>query len=490
MAKYLFRAESVNLASFIEDTKDLSTIRGGGLLLLNSMQVIENWVRRWEKKNSTNLHFKAVTTGASNGLFTFYVESEDDAKKFREAVADYLICHHSLGYATFVVDVQRANADFVHDKEAVMARNRWRQWQQPTVVTPKMNDDHNVQVCHFDWISPASSKKKQKDQRVSRSVSVRRKFGIHQKRHFYAGEMKRYFNQTYEGRFVNDLEELTEDESKGNLHHKMAVIYLDGNSFSSIQTNNCRDENVQQAFDQTLKEYRATALKSILELMDHDAGYQTAGGSLRLETLLWGGDEIIWVVPAWKGWELLERFYEISELWHFENDQLSHAGGLVFCHHNAPVHRITHLCKKLAEAVKEKNRSGVNPHGNFFQYLTLESYDHIGQDLHNFRKMQCPVSWKTSLDGLEMARLRHDFLGFKEVFPKNKVINGVHAALKDASFGGATDFHDRFALRLNQVVSRQVTEAIAAKFYDYFGNVPGLWLHMAELWDYITEEQP
>lgn len=492
--KYYLRVEGVNLACFIDDTKDLSTIRGGGLLLLNSVKVIENWVGRWEKKNSASLGFRAVTTGASNGLFTFNVDSDDPddhAKEFRKAVADFLICHHNLGYATFVVDVQRADSNFFHDKEAILARNRWRQWQQPTVVTPEINDNKDVQVCHFDWICPASAKKKQKDQQVSRSVSVRRNFGVYQKNHFYADEMKKYFNEAYEDKFVNDLEALTYDESKGNLHHKMAVIYLDGNGFGKIQTENCGDETAQQEFDHTLKKYRAEALKSVLDLMDGDVGYKTASGSLRLETLLWGGDEIIWVVPAWKGWELLERFYEVSALWRFEDDQLSHAGGLVFCHHNAPIHRITHLCKKLAEAVKEENRSeNGNPHGNFFQYLTLESYDHIGRDLHSFRNIQCPVPWKKSLDGQKMSDLRHVFAEFKDEFPKNKVFTGVHAALKDAGSGGATDFYDRFTLRLNQVVSKHVTEEIAAKFDDYFGNAPGLWLHIAELWDYIAEEQP
>ena len=35
-------------------------------------------------------------------------------------------------------------------------------------------------------------------------------------------------------------------------------------------------------------------------------------GHSGLETLLWGGDEILWVVPAWKGWELARWFFGLK----------------------------------------------------------------------------------------------------------------------------------------------------------------------------------
>ena len=38
-----------------------------------------------------------------------------------------------------------------------------------------------------------------------------------------------------------------------------------------------------------------------------------ADGTLRIETLLWGGDDLLWVVPAWKGIETLVHFFGFRE---------------------------------------------------------------------------------------------------------------------------------------------------------------------------------
>ena len=489
--KYYLRIEGVNLANFLADTQDLSTIRGGGLLLLRSVK----WVEDVVKKEFPDIHLQAISTGASNGLFSFDAD-ENGADKLRETVAGFLRQHKKLGYATFVVDVQKADSDFLHGKEAVFARNRWRQWQQPTCILPEHNDNPKTQVCPLDRIRPGTEQKpiKGKQKWISSSAAIRRSYGSSKKQKFYADEMKHYFNSDFKGKFVKEFEALTNDESRGNLHHKMAVVYLDGNGFGKIQNEYCRDENAQQSFDKTVKKYRADALKEILEKMGSAAGYRTATCELRLETLLWGGDEVIWVVPAWKGWEVLGMFYAISNNWHFDNNApLTHAGGLVFCHHNAPIHRIVELTKSLADAVKteieESNEAeGRDINKNLFQYLVLESFDHIGSDLDQYRKTQCPFTWKLSLDGRNMVKIDEKFRELKEDFPRNKVIAGVHAALRDAGSGAEPGFHDRFITRLTKIVPREV-ETMASNFNGYFGGSPGLWLHLADLWDYIAEEE-
>ncbi|MBK6744819.1 MAG: hypothetical protein IPG66_18440 [Hydrogenophilales bacterium] len=111
------------------------------------------------------------------------------------------------------------------------------------------------------------------------------------------------------------------------------------------------------------------------------------GEAIRLEILLWGGDEMMFVVPAWKGWWLLDFFFSKSEDWEApvgeQSDRLHHAAGLVFCHHNAPIARVKHLAKNLAELVKttlgddKPNRSGC-------AYLALESFDSVGLDLERY----------------------------------------------------------------------------------------------------------
>lgn len=482
---YYLRIEGVNLYSFLNDTQDLSTIRGGGLLLLHSIERI--------KEKFPNLN--PITTGASNGLFSFEAEDDRKAEEQRKTVAELLTGDHDLRHATFVVDVQRADKGFLQDKEAVLARNRWRQWQQPTVVVPEFNQNRNIPVCIVDRVRPGTEKrtvKNEPNQAVSASVAVRRDYGIGQKQHFYASEMEKYFGINFDRRYVHDLDSLTNDPDQGNLHHKMAVIYLDGNSFGAIQRKHCGTEKDQQDFDKLMKKNRASALKSLLEKMGGDTGYQIKtkdGVLLRMETLLWGGDELVWVVPAWKGWNVLGEFYRIANSWKFSGESLTHAAGMVFCHHNAPVHRIVQLCKSLAEKAKETNRTQ-----NLFQYLVLESFDHIGRDLEAFRNIQCSVPWKVSLEGERMLDMAEELRKFKETFPRNKVFAGVHAALANARPQGGGPFHlDRFKERLRKTLPPEINDVtnIHAKFGDYWGDrdSPGLWLHLADLWDYIPEEK-
>ena len=47
---YYLRVESVNLSYFIDDTNDLSTTRGGGLLLLEAMEMVEGVIEELSPK--------------------------------------------------------------------------------------------------------------------------------------------------------------------------------------------------------------------------------------------------------------------------------------------------------------------------------------------------------------------------------------------------------------------------------------------------------
>jgi hypothetical protein len=123
-------------------------------------------------------------------------------------------------------------------------------------------------------------------------------------------------------------DKLSEDESRGNLHHKMAVIYLDGNGFGKLQNELCLTQADQERFDETVRGYRRKMLKALIHKMEsepEDWFTSDAEKKFRLETLLWGGDEIIRVVPSWQGWRTLAFFYEQSKEWNFDEHHLSHA---------------------------------------------------------------------------------------------------------------------------------------------------------------------
>jgi hypothetical protein len=197
-------------------------------------------------------------------------------------------------------------------------------------------------------------------------------------------------------RFTDDLETLAANDRYRALGNKIAVIYLDGNRFGAIQRRHAKDAPTQQRFDQTLRCNRAVLLAKLLQALMSaaDDGSELADAlipadsktprRLRLETLLWGGDEMTLVVPAWLGFEVMQRLYAATGHWRF-GERLTHAGGLVFCHANTPIDRVRYLAQQLAEDVKTAQQSAPKP-SDCFDYLVLESVDYpIEPTLAEFR---------------------------------------------------------------------------------------------------------
>lgn len=499
--KYYLRVEAVNLGNFVYDTQDLSTIRGGGLLLLHMVEVLAV---------TPSVQLKPVTTGSSSGLFHFEADDEAGAQGVRQEIERVLREDSALVHATFVVDVLPAgpggeedrstdeNTPFINDRELLLAMNRWRQMRQPSVAVPARSPESGA-PCRLDRLRPATESDPGKDDQqrmISRSVKRRREYGGQkQKAVFYeglTGIKDRGFTREF-----NELTEIpwTELPAEGrwrvvprNLNNKMAVIYFDGNSFGKIQDAVARGQEAQRRFDDDLKSRRRRLLKEVLLAMGRDETWRTPDEDYRLETLLWGGDEIIWVVPAWKGWELLTRFFELTRDWTVASPQglirLTHAAGLVFCHHNAPIRRIKDLAHGLVAEAKQR----IPREENRFSYVILESFDHIVEGLDHYWEARCPTDrpeagkdWILPAKALEkVARFVQEVKG---TFPRRK----LHQVVREFSRG--SDWPDRARKTLRAALGELGQEAgdnlsaLGAKACD-----PDLcWFHAAELWDYIID---
>jgi len=488
MTRQVFlRMEGVNLSTFVEDTQDLSTIRGGSLLLLRA-------VERVQEKFSLD----PISTGASAGLFRCTLRESMSPDGLRKQVEDFLNHEEKLQHATSVVDViedltgEDPNAGFVIHRERLLALNRWQQMQSPTLAVPK-----NIaasQPCAFDGVRPATKTSKS-GELISESAWVRNKYGRDQKQSLYTKET----GLADLPKFVNDLDELSDDPSQGRLHHKIAVIYLDGNKFGEKQNELCTTPRLQEAFDTQLKDYRRGVLRDLLIKIKSDPTwlYQDR---LRMETLLWGGDDLIWVVPAWRGFWTLGFFFDHTRhphQWNIEGENLcrylTHAAGLVFCHHNAPIHRVTALARKLAGLAKEHSREA-----NHLAYRILESFDHAGLDLEAVREKRCPkiVSQKELiLDGDKMSQVFEPMNEIHGQLPRRRLYQ-VPKALKP--FPENASAEDRKALQktIDEILKglkEETTKALKelrtcfstgenseAKF--------GAWVHLVDLWDYLQGE--
>jgi hypothetical protein len=354
----------------------------------------------------------------------------------------------------------------------VLAMNRWRQMQSPSVAFP-----HQVAPlpCRTDKVRPGDCM--ENDAPMSTSVKVRRDYGRMQKQNFYEQETGLRCPP-----FVHDLNALTADESFGNLHHKMAVVHLDGNGFGKIQDELCDSAENQRQFDQNLRSLRREMLRELLQRTssaEKIKQWRTNSGEHRIETLLWGGDEIIWVVPAWTGLWILCFFFETSQSWKFQGRPLTHSAGVVFCHHNAPIHRITDLAQRLTYYAK----SAADRSQNVIAWQILESFDHIGQNLEGIIESRLPEGCGPThflLPGRELGSIMDISKRLKRELPRNK----VHSIARTLANRDSTKADTLASQTLEQLPkAADDFRSLAQRV----GNERMAWVHLAELWDYFPE---
>ena len=516
MSTYYLRIEGVNLDHFVYDTNDLSTVRGGGLLMLDLVDEVKNCL------DEEQIAYQPISMGASWGLFSIQDDTLDatallanlrkkvvhkviSIEKQKEDGSHYTIEIAPWRHATCVMDMVPAADDDSHfqkNRDKVHALNRWRQMQELSLVLPGKNsaceDDPKHAVCGFDLVRPKCRWLRFEDEKkaVSDHVFDRREYGRDRKQNFYKDQVAMLPEadaRIAPLEFVNDLDELTRDPTKdyGNLAGKMAVIYLDGNDFGKTMSR-CATPDEQKKFNTIVRSGQNRFLADLLQAIATDPHwlYQKKSDPdgtkrlLRLETLLWGGDEIMWVVPAWQGWWLLAEFFQKTSTmdWSFQGKQLTHGAGLVFCHHKAPIHRIKDLAHNLAELAKAKDRGK-----GLAAYQVLESFDHAGADLQAFRSRRCPPGVTGNdliLDGDTMADLIPAMKDLKAIpdFSKRKLYQIVNALYK-----GNPD--EARQLEEKAGFTEEPSHSILDRFECCFGGQPACWLHLLELWDYVAPEE-
>ncbi len=191
---------------------------------------------------------------------------------------------------------------------------------------------------------------------------------------------------------------------KTNLHDKICVITLDGNAFGKAQDRALENEDTiegQKAFDDNLDLLRARLIARVYskliklrgtgapcaaeQAVRQELSDVTQGDIIRFELLLWGGDEIMFIVPARLGWELLEEIGAAVDAATLNTEKVTFAVGAVICHHDAPIARIKALADDLARHVKKLKKVGGDGRDGKAQTLFMievpESFDHIGGEV-------------------------------------------------------------------------------------------------------------
>lgn len=422
MVTFYLRIEAVNFNDTVFDTNDLSATRGASLaclivprLLIEAIAGRQGWTCEIIYSGASQAAAKIDCDGdlagaedkVSQSLQAFLTEHSKPADlekaingfspEDREA---WMLLAPLLPELTFSFAMAEASGDYYVDRCKLEASLRQRQLQQPS-VPPITRRPGSWAVCSLDGFRPTSASPEETAGRgrpLSNSVALRRRVGREMRRTFYS----RYAAVHEIGEFAQSFEDLTRDPPSPDelpvaLKGKMALIYFDGNRFNAHRHGLLTEPEAasapveaERAFSEAVERARKRLLRSVLATLKEPGRANWCpdekGGPdrLRFETLLWGGDEALFVVPAWSAFriagQLLEDFSEPRN-WAVEGHALTHAMGLLICSYKTPIRLAQGLAKELAEEVK---RDGAPP--SRLNYLILESVEIPSEGLAAFRR--------------------------------------------------------------------------------------------------------
>jgi hypothetical protein len=258
-------------------------------------------------------------------------------------------------------------------------------------------------VCALTRVHPAGPVRSPNDEPRSASVIARRRSGIAQKQGFYEGQLARAaahaealaadpgeLDPTVAAAATKAAETLCDRRTRlaaapiGFARHfadivdgppahvpvgirgELAVVALDGNEFGKR-----RDERARHGFDdyrrfsRWLEVLGGLLLADLLDWMEAhpdmtvasaaDAEEDEARRRLRFETLLWGGDEMLFVLPAWAVLDFLARLETSLERWREPESgskALTFAIGAAVGRHKTPIRELRACAETLCTLAK------------------------------------------------------------------------------------------------------------------------------------------
>jgi hypothetical protein len=395
-----------------------------------------------------------------------------------------------LEHATIMVKACEFDAaSFAQQRAELKAAMRWSQMRAPSIVYPRL---HDSLVCDIDKVRPARhwpdlpSKQNQSD-----FTYDRRKHGREQKRAL----LKRILGAEYpEFDVVSEFAEMAADPDRrfGNLGQKLAVLRFDGNDFGKVG-DRCITPELSLKFSQTTQEQQEEFFR---KLISGNAAWWTNDypPKLRLEIVVYGGDEGTFITPAWLGWKALKAFYEHVQAsppleLPGQSQPLTYSAGLVFCHEKAPIHAIKKLASGLCDQAKDRAKEEHEAKGNFAVYQALESFDAIGEDLDDFlRRRYLFTKGRGVYLGIgEVALLEDNMNYWRETLSRRR----LHALARTLEGGKAPKEIEKYLEYVEKEVRNLVdskspgSENAVAQVNALRGRLgDAALLHILELWDY------
>lgn len=428
----------------------------------------------------------------------------------------------------------RPGVPFGDTLKALTAETNTRQYQRLTLPLPGEAPPRPARVdeavCAYDRVRPALPGTREKGRPVSGSVHRRRQLGRQQKQHFYERELARLRDDApdaarraalettldrlrgpldgqdwaFATSIADFLETATDDPDDplpAGLAGKVALLYLDGNNFGARRHPDGTTPQRLGNFSRHVAAWRGDLLCALLGWALHHPDMRVdrppdegRGPSrrLRLETLLWGGDELLWLLPAHCAWDAMGVVQEHLARWTGPDGDakpLTHCAGLLVAPHKAPVRDLRRLAAALGDAAKDKDAAGRSAERNSVQVLVVDGIDQPDPALAAIRAARCGVSAPPrafDLDGGRWGEIGRAIGAAKAALPRRQ----LHRHARDPALA---DTPDAMIARLCALTGRNGTDAAFAVFdagnpllTPDAGQHPRVLLHqLLMLWDLV-----
>jgi len=558
MRSWVIRIEGVNFDVTIGDTNDLSTFRGGSLALLGFAHAAEEALR------SLCTKVELVFSGAS--LCAFRAESSEPkfATAVRTAVreafgrygfdaAEWRKQKEPLQFLTVVVDAAEtrvadaADPAIDADIRAAEAFNHARQFRQWTIA-PLPNVDVPAQAKkeadRYDGVRPAVVRLRAPRERVlhatsedmvddrsdqyhaSISVAARCHYGRLARQRFYVDELGKsddfgdlipFLEQVS---FTNSIADIVADPPDGlplSLGSKIAVVYADGNGFGSLRAKaGIRNFSEQIGMlrtgllTSTLCWYRSglthdDASFNAFAIRSNPSGAERGKVGLRFETLMWGGDELLFVMPSWLAAPFVQGFLDKTKAWPaICGTQVTHALGVVVAHHKTPIRQLRNIAKVAADLSKN-----AAPGMRSTDSVTFEIYESLappdtdvgfsaerlrlyGENTEHGGQQHSVLARFLALPGSRFAACAQRMHWWRDEFPRSQIYGALRMARATGSLWTAAAeetaeaWFKEYARRDPASVARIEEHRLPSIAGEPKRPLPLELAMIATLWDYFT----
>lgn len=535
MAQWILRAEGVNFDATLLDTSDLSTVRGASLALLRLDEVIAGAL-------GDGAGVRKLFSGASQCAFVFEAPDAPAAEALRGRVAHALNEGGSglpTAHLCIMVDVAPLAGEGLEAELAALtvaeARNRTRQFRSWT-LDPVPPERGATRADALDRTRPASTSIRrptsadgQMEQLpVSQAVKAKREFGRKARQDFYrspAGlgmEAAQRILGVEDGlRFTDSIEDIVTaapEDMPLSVRGKVALVYADGNGFGA----KVRQVGPER-FGAELAARRRDLLAAVLSWYAqgskgsnwrHFATLDPDGRPrLRFETLLWGGDEFAFAMPAWLVFPFLEGLFSLTARWTVSGADgavlpLTHAFGVAIANRKTPIRQLLTIAKAAADLSKGAGITGEDSVAfEIFESLTppdlSDGLSHLrartfGADPRLDASLAFPGgAFRTLTDGLF-------HLAAPEGFPRSQLYGALRAARDTALAKGEKGRHlfapeaaDAAIRHLDAYTQRpggrEAVDLLSANLPPTCGSgerpLPVALALIAQLWDYAQASE-